>query len=193
MRERLPSRPLLVGAAVAVVLVAVALVWWLSRGEPTAPVGPGQAPDLDEEVILTLPVDLYFPSVDGSLRPESRELDVRGGPREQVRAVLEALLAGPLESGLVPLFDMPVELAEVFLGADGTAYVDLGSPELSEPPPAGSRLEMQIVYSLVNSVTLNVPEARRVVLLWNGRQRETLCGHLDTSRPLPPNPELVLR
>jgi hypothetical protein len=36
----------------------------------------------------------------------------------------------------------------------------------------------------VNSLALNVPQVVRVVLLWNGTQRVTFSGHLDTSRPL---------
>ena len=38
---------------------------------------------------------------------------------------------------------------------------------------------------------LNVGEARAVVLLWNGRQRKSFAGHLDTARPLVANPDLV--
>jgi hypothetical protein len=52
---------------------------------------------------------------------------------------------------------------------------------------------MVTVYSLVNSVALNVPAARRVALLWNGTQRQSFAGHLDTSRPLAPDPSLVVR
>jgi hypothetical protein len=39
----------------------------------------------------------------------------------------------------------------------------------------------------VDSVALNVPQASRVALLWNGAQRETFSGHLDLSRPLIPD------
>jgi hypothetical protein len=50
---------------------------------------------------------------------------------------------------------------------------------------------MQRVYSVVDSLTANIPEVKQVVLLWNGVQRETFSGHLDTSRPLLPNRTLV--
>jgi hypothetical protein len=42
-------------------------------------------------------------------------------------------------------------------------------------------------------VALNIPEARRVILLWNGVQPQTLCGHLDLTRPLLPDTGLVAR
>jgi hypothetical protein len=53
--------------------------------------------------------------------------------------------------------------------------------------------EMQTVYSLVNSIAGNVPQVTQVALLWNGSQRLSFSGHLDTSRPLAPNQVLVLR
>ncbi len=40
---------------------------------------------------------------------------------------------------------------------------------------------------------MNVPQATRVALLWNGTQRLTFSGHLDTSRPLFPDRALLVR
>jgi hypothetical protein len=71
--------------------------------------------------------------------------------------------------------------------------VDLHAPGRDAPPAGGSREELVTVYSLVNSLALNVPAARRVVLLWNGSQRRSFAGHVDTSRPLAPDPSLVAR
>jgi hypothetical protein len=38
---------------------------------------------------------------------------------------------------------------------------------------------------------MNVKEATSVVLLWNGFQRETFAGHLDSSRPFWPDHAMV--
>ena len=51
--------------------------------------------------------------------------------------------------------------------------------------------ELLTLYSLVNSVVENVPGARSLVVLWNGRQPRSFAGHVDTSRPLLPSPELA--
>ncbi|PYQ60097.1 MAG: sporulation protein, partial [Acidobacteria bacterium] len=59
------------------------------------------------------------------------------------------------------------------------------------PPPGGSTEEIQRVYSVVDSIVLGVPQASRVVLLWNGSQRETFSGHLDLSVPLVPDRGLL--
>jgi len=154
-----------------------------------------EAAGLPEGEVLGLPVDLYFPTLGGRLAVESRELAPADEPAERVRAVVEAVLAGPrADNGrLVRPLPEDVELEGVYLGPGGVAYLDLRTPEPREPPAVGSKEEMQILYSLVNSVALNVAEARRVVVLWNGRQRPTFAGHLDTSAPLAPDTGLVIR
>jgi hypothetical protein len=155
--------------------------------------GDGGAGENGEAAALTLPVDLYFPGEGGRLFPEHRELEVTDDAERQIREVLAALLAGPRGEGLERPLPEGVEVAGVYLDHDGVAYVDLAAPGNADPPAGGSAAEMQMVYSVVNSVALNVPEARRVALLWNGIQRQTFSGHLDTSRPLLPSPGLVVR
>jgi hypothetical protein len=101
--------------------------------------------------------------------------------------------AAPNASGLVRPLPPEVKLGDVQLSADGTAFVDLRWPGHDDPPESGSTAEIQRVYSLVDSVALNVPQVNRVVLLWNGTQRITFSGHLDTSRPLVPDRSLLAR
>ena len=84
---------------------------------------------------------------------------------------------------------------------DGVAYVDLtlvevgagigerpGAPRRSavvlERPAMGLTEELLAVYSVVNSLTANSLGIDRVVLMWNGEQRPTFAGHVDTTRPL---------
>jgi germination protein M len=139
---------------------------------------------------VSLLADLYFPAGD-ALKPERRELAVTRQPRDQVRKVVEALLAGPTAPGLVRPYPKEVTLGSVLLGDDGVAYVDLQWANHDDPPAAGSDAEMQMVYSIVDSIALNIPQAQQVVLLWNGAQRQTFSGHLDTSQPLVPLPDLA--
>jgi hypothetical protein len=149
----------------------------------------GQAPEkggLSEGV-----ADLYFPGPSGLLTPERRSVEPVEGAEAQVRMLVEALLAGPEGESLARPFPEGVTVTQVMVDAGGTAYVDLTAPEEADPPSSGSMQEMQTVYSLVNTITLNVSGVRRVALLWNGVQRETFAGHLDTSRPLPPDPRMV--
>jgi hypothetical protein len=185
-------------ALLALLALAVAGVSACGGGRE-APPDRGAVPEEDgappEGEILNLPVDLYFPAAGGRLAVVSRELPPADDPVEKVRAVVEAVLAGPRpgDGDLVRPLPEDVVLDGVYLGPGGVAYLDLRTPEPREPPAVGSKEEMQILYSLVDSVALNVAEARRVVVLWNGRQRPTFAGHLDTASPLAPNTDLVRR
>jgi hypothetical protein len=158
-----------------------------------APAGAPAAPAAEAR---RLPVDLYFPGAGGRLHAERRDLAAPDDPVAQARAVLAALLAGPEDPALLPVFPEgwgEVAVAALLLDPDGALLVDLHAPGRDAPPAGGSREELVTVYSLVNSLALNVPAARRVVLLWNGSQRRSFAGHVDTSRPLAPDPSLVAR
>lgn len=174
----------ILGFALAL-LLGVGLWLWLS-GRSGGRIGAG-TPEAAAQAGEKVGFSLYFPSDNAELRVEPRELKVTEEPKDRIRKVVEALLEGPKAPGLVQPFPEGVTLGAVHLGGDGTAYVDLRWAEHPDPPPGGSTEEIQRVYSLVNSIALNVPQARRVVLLWNGAQRETFSGHLDLSRPLVPD------
>jgi hypothetical protein len=47
------------------------------------------------------------------------------------------------------------------------------------------------VYSVVNSITANFPAVKRVQLLLDDRPISTFAGHVDVSRPLPPDMTFV--
>ena len=51
----------------------------------------------------------------------------------------------------------------------------------------GSLDELLTVYALVNAVTTNVHEVAAVQILVDGREVDTLAGHIDLRQPLTPN------
>lgn len=188
MNRRVAS--FVLGFALAL-LVGGGLWWWLSehrvgRGGPNTPDAAAQP---GEKVSFPL----YFPADGGLLRSEPRDLQVSAAPKHRIRKIVEALLAGPETRGLARPFPEGVVLGGVVLGQNGTVYVDLRWADHDEPPQSGSTEEIQRLYSVVDSICLNVPQASRVVLLWNGVQRDTFSGHLDLSRPLTPDSSLVAR
>ena len=195
-------------AAILIILVCLAalaaLVWWRrsGRGQPPQPgATPSSHSDASEAqstgaaktVTTVWPVHLYFPGHDGLLYPESRELEVTEDPQNRLRALVAGVLSGPHDSALVPALPADVQAQTVYLAPDGVAYVDLHSAGRSLPPPSGSQAEMATVYSLVDSIGLNLTEAKRVALLWNGTQLESFSGHLDTRHPLAPDTSLLAR
>jgi hypothetical protein len=176
----------------AVVLIGLVVgVWWLRRdsgpvertgGDPAAPV---------VEAATAGSVTLYFPGADGRLHPEVRGLDTGAGGAELARRIVVGLLAGPDTAELFAPLPSTTEIAAVVVGSDGVLYLDLASSEHPVPPVAGSQRELLAAYSLVNSICTNVPRIRGVALRWNGEQRTTFAGNLDTTRPLTPNRRLV--
>jgi hypothetical protein len=178
----------------ALLLLAGGLAWWLlagrEEGTPVKPAPEGEAAGPGEPVMFTL----YFPADGGALGSERRELKVTESPRDRARKIVQALFAGPKAGGLYRPFPEGVALGSVLL-ADNVLYLDLiwEGPGHEEPPTSGSTEEIQRVFSLVDSVCLNVPEAQGVVLLWNGFQRDTFAGHVDLSRPLRADRGLVVR
>lgn len=145
------------------------------------------------EVVEGEPVrfQLYFPTDGGLLRAEQRDLKVTDDPRDRARKIVRALLEGPKLQGLVAPFPEGVTAGTVAVSKDGVAYVDLRWEGHPDPPASGSTAEAQRVFSVVNSIGMNVKEATRVVLLWNGFQRDTFAGHLDSSRPFSPDRSLL--
>ena len=166
--------------------------WWSGRhgGTLHGPAGPAPA---NAPAAKWVSFEIYFPAGDGTLKAERIDLQVSDAPKDRIRQIVQTLLTGKLGDGLAHSFPDGVVLGSVQLARDGTAFVDLRWPDHDEPPAGGSTEEMQRLYSVVDSICKNVPQVSRVTFLWNGLQRDTFSGHLDTSRPLVPDLSLVAR
>ncbi len=57
--------------------------------------------------------------------------------------------------------------------------------------PGGTSAEMQTIYSIVNSITLNYGAVKRVKIIVEGKTQKTLAGHIDISLPLGPYRDLI--
>ena len=135
-------------------------------------------------------VRLYFeaPDRDGLL-PEEREVALSSDLARQVRTVVQELAKGST-TGLLPTLPAGTRVLEVFVQARGVAYVDLSS-EAASGLPGGSRAELLTVYSVVNTIVTNFPSVSRVQIVVNDQPTGSLGGHIDLSRPLPPDMTLV--
>lgn len=145
-----------------------------------------------EETSGWVPVTLYFPGEGGSLYAETHQVPPEENAEKRITLLVEELLGGPEGGGLRSPLPEGVKLRRGYLQEDGTAVVDFSSPEGSAPPASGSHEEMLRVWSVVNTVVLNVSEVHSLLLLWNGEQPLTFAGHLDLARPLTANKSLVV-
>ena len=104
---------------------------------------------------------------------------------DQARAIVEAQLAVPAAATppLVSAIPPDVKLRDVYLTERGDAFVDL-SGEIVAKHPGGSLDEIFTVYSIVNALTVNLPAITRVQILVDGKEVDTLAGHVDLRHPL---------
>jgi hypothetical protein len=159
-----------------------------TAGEPPARPEPEVAA---AEAARRISVRLYFdaPEHDGLLA-EEREIAFSSDLARQVRIVIEELARGP-QTALLPTLPPQTRVLDVFVLARGVAYVNL-SGEAASGMPGGSTAELHSVYSVVNTVVTNFPAIRRVQILVDDRPVTSLGGHVDLSRPLPPDMTLVV-
>lgn len=148
------------------------------NAEPSEPVEPAP-PAATRHIKATL----YYVSEDGlRLVPVEREVPYGQGVLEQARRLVEAQVTPPA-APLVSAVPAGTTLRALYVTDRGDAYVDL-SPEVSSAHPGGALDELLTVYSIVNVLTTNLPSLAAVQILVNGRQVDTLAGHVDLRRPL---------
>jgi hypothetical protein len=71
----------------------------------------------------------------------------------------------------------------IYFTSKGDAYVDL-SRDIITGHPGGSLNEALTVYTIVSALTANVREITAVQILVDGKQIDTLAGHIDLRQPL---------
>ncbi len=177
-------RPIVATLGIVAVLAVVVLLSARHRAHvptPAASETPAATPVPGKLV-------LFFPGDDARLHREARDVpELPAGALPRIRLVVEELIAGSHE-GFAPAFPWTPTVQAVFLDRDGNAYVDLSAPPADLP--RGTDVELALAYATANSVVANCPGVRRVQLLAGGREVATL-GHLDLSRPLAPDLEIV--
>lgn len=144
-----------------------------------------------ENKVAVRPVTLFFETPDMLLGTEQRNLALPENPAGALSVVMRELLKGSANAGVPRIFPADSVVRATFLLPDGTAFVDLGGPTLTQGWGTGSHEELMAIYSIVSTVTTNFPEAKRVRILVNGQTAETLAGHISLRQALKPMPALV--
>ena len=152
----------------------------LAQPEPPAGVVTTPAPDAATAHITAT---LFYASGEGdSLVGIRREVALAEGVVAQGKEILLAQLQAPPASYVSPI---PAgTMLRAFYATDrGDAFVDL-SKEVSTAHSGGSLAELLTVHTIVNAVTTNLPAIKRVQILIEGREVDTIAGHVDIRRPL---------
>jgi hypothetical protein len=183
-------------AALALFAVAAAWVlfvglprWYAGRQQQTAAV-PGAAAPGPATAVRKITATLFYVADDGmALVPQQREVPFGETAAEQARAIIEAqLAAAPPRVSAIPA---GVALRDVFVTERGDAFVSV-SADISTKHPGGSLDELFTVYTIVNALTVNLPAIARVQILVEGKEVDTLAGHVDLRHPLAKSLEWVV-
>ena len=177
-----------IGGGVALLAAGVWLVFAMlpsvltrSPEEPAA--APGAGPSAPAGESRKIQATLFYVSEDGAeLVPVNREVVYGANPAEQARHIVEAQVAAA-PSGLVSAIPPGTTVRAVFLAGRGEAYVDL-SPEAATAHSGGSLNEALAIFAIVNALTANLADVTAVQILIDGKEVDTLAGHVDLRQPL---------
>jgi germination protein M len=184
----------LVGALVVVGLFAWVLTVSLERvmrPEPQTPAEKTAAPTPPAASVRHITATLFVGAADGQrLRSVQREVPFGEGPIEQGRQIVLAQLAAPAEAPLVAVVPTGATLRSFYISERGEAFVDLGR-EIVAGHPGGTTAEQLTLYAIVNAVAANLPAVTSVQVLVEGKEVDTLAGHVDIRRPLRRNDAIL--
>ncbi len=177
------SRPtiylVLIGSAI---LVAVGMGVFLADRSPERTEKGFSVPDDAPSTFEKREIYLYFGDSQGKyLTAESRVVDQPSDAVAFCRRILAALLLGPRQGG-IPVLPQGVEIRALHIMGDGVAFIDFES-EAFKSHPGGVESELLSIYSIVNTLVLNVDGIRSVKFLIGGKEAATLAGHVDLSHP----------
>lgn len=179
---------------VAIALTALIVVLAVRR-KPAPPAAAaaaiGTAPAAQVSQGRKIKAQLFYVSDDG-MRLVGVEQDVPYAeqPVDQAKEILNAQVA-PVTAPLVSAVPAGTVLRALFLTENGQAYVDL-SRDVVTAHPGGSLNEMLTIYTIVHALTFNLPAVTSVQLLVDGKEVDTLAGHVDLRRPLSKNLQFAI-
>jgi len=172
-------------------MIIIPVVGLLARPCLYAQASPGaEMPDgLETARIVT--VSLYYADQTRfALLAEQRQLPRSENPVALGRTIIRELAAGPIDKQRRRTLPKGAILKTFFIDADKTAYVDL-NPEMWTQHPGGVQADMLAIYSIVNSLVLNMAEIDAVRILSPGWESTSIAGHLDLRYPLKANILLI--
>jgi hypothetical protein len=181
-----------VALTTALALVGAALVWLLFVGLPlwyapqqgAAASGPA-SPD-PGGTGKKIKARLFYVADNGTaLTGVEQDVPFGESTIDQAKEIIAAQIA-PAGEPLVSAVPPGTTLRALFITPAGEAYADF-SADLAQAHPGGSLNEMLTVYTLVDVLTVNLPAISTVQLLIEGKEVETLAGHVDLRRPLMQN------
>lgn len=181
VRRRSRSLPsmILLGVAAA---AAVGIGWWVAMRlvdfEPVGIAPTAQQVAASEKRM----VYLYFGDAKAKhLVAEQRVMDKTDDRVAFGRQLVQSLIKGPLR-GASRTLPADAQIRSFFIDETKTAFIDF-EKEAFKKHPGGVSAEYLSIYSIVNTLVLNVEGIRKVKFLIGGTEVDTLAGHVALREP----------
>lgn len=127
-------------------------------------------------------VTLFFQDPNSDLlMPEERQIFETNSLTDQAKQIVVGLIDGPQNPNLLPTVPPKTRVLGLYMDRNGTAWVDF-SHEIVSDHMGGTAEELATIFSLVNSLTVSLPAIKKVHILVDGEERDTLSSHLDLRR-----------
>jgi hypothetical protein len=123
-------------------------------------------------------VKIFFPAAGGDtlLTAEDQMIFQSKELSNRAKQILQKLQEGPNSDMVFAALPKDAKLQDLFISNEGTVFVDF-SAAIATNHPGGVVNELATIYSIVNSLTYNLPEIKDVKILIGGVEKETLAGH----------------
>lgn len=175
---------------IGIAAVVYAVFFYMSEKPQTAKLPTRTLQEPDSPRLEKSPANLYFADKENSFLVAEKRIIARAEGTEAFgTAIINALIEGPPQN-LLRTVPSDTNLRAFYITKDGTAYADM-SKAVSEGHPGGAESELMTIYSIVNSLILNIPEIKTVKFLIEGQEPMTLAGHIDLRFPFKANRMLV--
>ncbi len=125
----------------------------------------------------------FFDTNSLRLAGEERELNLSQDVYERLKQTIAELLKDST-SGLYQTIPRGTLLYEVYVDEQSTAYLDF-SHHLKDEHIGGTTSEALTIAAILRTVKINFPDdIRKVQILIEGLETDTIGGHVDISKPL---------
>jgi len=116
----------------------------------------------------------------GQILPQSLSIAVSNNQQQQAEEILRQLLDVYQRKDSPHPLTGSAEIRDVYLVQPGIAVVDVNSA-FADGQTSGILAEELTVVSFIQTLSVNLPNLTGVKILVDGKERETLAGHVDIS------------
>jgi hypothetical protein len=167
-------------AVLLVVVLAMGLYAWHMRGRAAAttasadtrPVAPPPAGPTEQVTVFVAYDDI------GVLHAQAARIPLPSVRQQRAEELLRALLAVYLDKNSPHPLPPGSDVRGVYLVDPGLAVIDMNAA-FADGHRSGVLSEELTIASLVQTLSANIPGILQVKILVEGKERQTLAGHVD--------------